>query len=78
MTGTLYLSIDIGTSAVKEAVVAGLPVVATEIAVRLQVVADANAGATPDPDDLEARSDELLVREIAASVASGRVLTMKL
>lgn len=54
------------------------PVVATEIAVRLQVVADANAGATPDPDDLEARSDELLVREIAASVASGRVLTMKL
>jgi hypothetical protein len=54
------------------------PVVATEVAVHLQVLADPNAGDTPDPDDLEARRAELLVREVAASVASGRVLTMKL
>jgi len=54
------------------------PVVAKEIAVHLQVVWDPNAGATSDPDDLEARRDELLVRAVAASVASGRVLTMKL
>ena len=54
------------------------PVVATDIAVHLQVVSDPNAGDAPDPDDLEARRDELLVREVAASVASGRVLTMKL
>jgi hypothetical protein len=54
------------------------PVVATDIAVHLQVVADPNAGDAPDPDDLEARRDELLVRDVAASVASGHVLTMKL
>jgi hypothetical protein len=54
------------------------PVVATEIAVHLQVISDPNAGDAPDPDDLEARHADLLVRETAANVASGRVLTMKL
>lgn len=54
------------------------PVVAKEIAVHLQVIADPNAGATPNPDDLEARHADLLVRQTAASVASERTLTMKL
>jgi hypothetical protein len=54
------------------------PVVAKEIAVHLQVVSDPNAGDTPNPDDLETRHVALLVREVAASVASGRVLTMSL
>lgn len=54
------------------------PVVATEIAVHLQVVWDVNGGATPDPDDLEARRAALLVRQTAAQIASGRFLTMQL
>jgi hypothetical protein len=54
------------------------PVVAKEIAVHLQVIADPDAGATPNPDDLEARHADLLVRQTAASVASERVLTMLL
>jgi hypothetical protein len=54
------------------------PVVATEIAVRLDVVWDPAAGAVPDPDALEARHTELLIRETTAKLASGRVLTMQL
>ena len=54
------------------------PVVATDVAVHLQVIWDPDAGPAPDPDDLETRHAELLVRESAAHVASGRVLTMTL
>jgi hypothetical protein len=52
--------------------------VATDIAVHLQVIWDPDAGTTPDPDDLETRRADLLVRESAAHVASGRILTMTL
>ena len=54
------------------------PVVATEIAARLQVVWDGAAGPIPDPDALEARSVALLVREATTRLASGRVSSMRL
>lgn len=54
------------------------PVVATEIAVRLEVISDPGAGDIPDPDALEARRADLLVRQTTARLASGKVLTMSL
>jgi hypothetical protein len=54
------------------------PVVATEVAVRLEVVWDPAAAEPPDPGDLEARRDELLVRSATAMLASGRVVAIAL
>jgi hypothetical protein len=54
------------------------PVVATEIAVRLEVVWDPAVTGLPDPDDLEARRATLLVRQTTARLASGRILILTL
>ena len=54
------------------------PVVATEIAVRLEVVWDPAVIGFPDPDDLEARRASLLVRQTTARLASGRILILPL
>lgn len=54
------------------------PVVATEVAVRLEVVWDPDAAEMPDPDDLEARRVELLVRSRTAMLAAGRIVAIAL
>ena len=55
------------------------PVLATEVAVRLDVVHDpTTAGTAPDPDDLEARRGELLVRSGTATLQAGRRVTKAL
>lgn len=55
------------------------PVLATEVAVRLEVVFDPKArDAIPDPDDLEARHGQLLVRSAPATLAAGRVTVLSL
>lgn len=51
------------------------PVLATDVAARLEVVFDPNAaGAFPDPDDLEARRAQLLVKSAPVTLASGRAV----
>jgi hypothetical protein len=52
------------------------PVLATEVAVRLEVIHDPDAPEVPDPDDLEARRADLRVRTATAMLASGRVVAM--
>jgi hypothetical protein len=54
------------------------PVVATEVAVRLEVVWDPDAAELPDPDDLENRRVELMVRSATAMLAAGRVVAIAL
>jgi hypothetical protein len=49
-----------------------------EVEVRLDVVHDPEDRGVPDPDDLEARREELVVRSRTATLASGRVLTLAL
>jgi len=50
------------------------PVVATEVAVTLEVIVDPTAPEVPDPDDLETRHAALRVASSNAMLASGRVL----
>jgi hypothetical protein len=52
------------------------PVLATEIAVRLEVIRDPDAPGVPDPGDLETRRADLTVRTATAMLASGRVVAM--
>jgi hypothetical protein len=52
------------------------PVLATMIEVRLEVVFDPTAGPIPDPDALEARRDELRIRDTVLTLASGQVLAL--
>jgi hypothetical protein len=53
-------------------------VLATSVAVTLQVVWDPDAGPLPDPDDLERRRAALLVRTHALTLSSGQVLARTL
>jgi hypothetical protein len=51
------------------------PVLATDVAARLEVVFDPSAAsASPDPDDLEARRAQLLVKSAPVTLASGRAV----
>lgn len=54
------------------------PVVTTEVEVRIEVIVDPAAPAVPDPDDLEARRDDLRAAVATATLAAGRTLTLAL
>ncbi len=54
------------------------PVVTTEIEATIQVIVDSAGPSIPDPDDLEARSTVLLLREQNVFLASGREMTIEL
>ena len=54
------------------------PVLTTEVEARLEVVFDPASGPVPDPDDLEARRNELRLKSSTVMLASGRAITVRL